>query len=92
MIAPGPYAALLDGMDAELKQAETEIEVVSFTLGRNIACMETAHNGYRNRVTVPDQPPTIATLNMLIRNSVALHAKRMPRHQEFAALAKKVAA
>jgi hypothetical protein len=90
--APDRYAALLEGMDAELKAVEAQIEVVALILGPKVMCLETKHDGHSSRVTLPDMGNSIATLKTAIGSAIAMHARRLPKHREFAAMGRTVAA
>jgi hypothetical protein len=86
--------ALADEVEAEKRAIEAEIKITDFGVNmRNDFEMTTRHGEHWHKVVKVDcGAPTVATMRVMLVNAVALHARRMPKHQEFAALAKEVAA
>jgi len=84
---------LHDDMQREKERVASETIVVEFRDYWEGACLHTIHNGVMHSAYWEDPCDlTVEVLHHLLSQAVEFHARRMPRHQEFAALAKEVAA
>lgn len=84
--------ALTEAMARENEQAARETVIEQFGPHYDGVALITKHGGYQSKVIKRDCDPTIAVFRELLTNAVLVHARRLPKHQEFAELTKEVAA
>jgi hypothetical protein len=87
-------ADLTDSMLAEKEALESEVHItaVYWDEYQQQLSLETRHGEHTHKVVGCVPKPSIATMRSLLNASISIHARRLPKHQEFAALAKEVAA
>lgn len=84
--------ALAEEVEAEKRLLEDKIEITGFGYHGSGVSMTTKRGDFLHKVIKDDCDPTIATFRLLLQFSIDIHARHMPKHQEYRALIAELAA
>jgi hypothetical protein len=84
--------ALSDAMEAERAKIADEVVIDQCGPHMNGVALITRHGEHQSKIIKSDCNLTVAVVRDLLTCAVATHARRMPKHQEFAALVNEAAA